>query len=379
MKLVSRAAWGARSRSTSTNITPGNGGVTIHYVGASHINDSHSACAGRVKGIQNHHIDGNGWADIAYSLLVCQHGYVFVGRGLNRRTAANGTNSGNQNWYAVCALIGGSQQPSADMVQGIKDAVSYLRRSGGAASGVNGHRDHLSTSCPGNPLYAMVRNGTFGSGGSGGGGTRSMFDIQRAVNGLGCTPPLDVDGADGPKTQAGVRWLQRLVGASADGAWGPETERLYIVYTEDEVPIHGRYEKKKPQTLDRGDWVSLEFTERHDGKTGGIYSVVGVESEEKPAGFYDISVGVVLEDVTPGAEVQIRATEYESDGDGGWQIARNRPLHSPVHVGGKAHFVYAWKSHKAKGRRVRFRIAQFGDGPATITSATSEVFFFPKK
>src|SRR5699024_9908450 len=81
---------------------------------------------------------------------------------------------------------------------------------------------------------------------------------------------------------------------------------------------------------------------------------------------------------SPWAEVQIRATEYEPDGSGGWQIARNRPLHSPVHVGGKAHFVYSWKSHKAKDRRVRFRVAQFGDGPATITSATSETFFWPK-
>ncbi|MEU0493477.1 N-acetylmuramoyl-L-alanine amidase [Nocardiopsis sp. NPDC006139] len=166
MKLVSRAAWGARSRSTSTNITPSKGGVTIHYVGASPINDSHSACAGRVRGIQNHHINGNGWADIAYSLLVCAHGYVFVGRGINRRTAANGTNSGNQNWYAVCALLGGSQQPTDEMVQGIRDAVAYLRKSGGAGSRINGHRDHLSTSCPGGPLYALVKSGAFGSGGS---------------------------------------------------------------------------------------------------------------------------------------------------------------------------------------------------------------------
>ncbi|WP_433701797.1 peptidoglycan recognition protein family protein [Nocardiopsis sp. CA-288880] len=166
MKLVSRAAWGARSRTTSTNITPSRGGTSIHYVGASAINDSHSACAGRVRGIQNHHINGNGWSDIAYSLLVCAHGYVFVGRGVNRRTAANGTNSGNQNWYAVCALLGGSQKPTPEMVQGIRDAVAYLRKSGGAGARVNGHRDHLATSCPGGPLYAMVRDGTFTSGGS---------------------------------------------------------------------------------------------------------------------------------------------------------------------------------------------------------------------
>lgn len=185
MKLITRAGWGARSRTTSTNITPSRGGVTIHYVGASSINDSHSQCAARVRGIQNHHINGNGWSDIAYSLLVCRHGYVYVGRGINRRTAANGTNAGNQNWYAVCALLGGSQKPTDEMVQGIKDAVAYLRKSGGAGPRVNGHRDHLATSCPGGPLYQMVRDGVFGSGGSaapspgsGGGTTTNSGDEE---------------------------------------------------------------------------------------------------------------------------------------------------------------------------------------------------------
>ena len=221
MKLVSRAAWGARSRSTSTNITPSRGGVTIHYVGASHINDSHASCAGRVRGIQNHHINGNGWADIAYSLLVCAHGYVYVGRGINRRTAANGTNAGNQNWYAVCALIGGSQKPTDEMVQGIKDAIAYLRRSGGAGSRINGHRDHLATSCPGNPLYQMVRSGVFGSGGSAttrpGGGGSSAYEAYNRTAKPGDRLLRKYSAGDD------VKVVQKAVGAKDDGYYGPNT------------------------------------------------------------------------------------------------------------------------------------------------------------
>ncbi|OXY93218.1 peptidoglycan-binding domain-containing protein [Streptomyces diastatochromogenes] len=56
-------------------------------------------------------------------------------------------------------------------------------------------------------------------------------DQQRAVNGLGCTPALVVDGPWGSKTDAGVRRLQGKVGAGADGLWGPATETAYKAYT----------------------------------------------------------------------------------------------------------------------------------------------------
>ena len=41
---------------------------------------------------------------------------------------------------------------------------------------------------------------------------RSIRQQQDAVNGLGHKPPLDADGEWGPKTEAGVKWLQKKVG-----------------------------------------------------------------------------------------------------------------------------------------------------------------------
>src|SRR5690606_25721991 len=119
---------------------------------------AHSKCAQRVRNIESYHVNHNGWAGIAYTALVCEHGYVFEGRGLGHRTAANGTNSGNQNWYAVCALIGDKDPLGADLLRGLRDAIEWCR-DGGAARRVNGHRDHLATSCPGDRLYAWVRAG----------------------------------------------------------------------------------------------------------------------------------------------------------------------------------------------------------------------------
>jgi hypothetical protein len=60
--------------------------------------------------------------------------------------------------------------------------------------------------------------------------TRTVAQQQQAVNGLGYRPPLVVDNQFGPKTRAGVMWLQTKVGAAPDGEWGPDTEAKYEAY-----------------------------------------------------------------------------------------------------------------------------------------------------
>lgn len=159
MKLIRRSAWRARYGRGPTTITPERGGVTVHYEGGGKLTGRpHSTCAARVRGIENYHVNHQGWQGIAYSYLACEHGYVFEGRGLGHRTAANGTNSGNQNWYAVCALIGDADPLSDGLLTALRDAIDYMRAHG-AGRRINGHRDHLSTSCPGARLYAWVKKG----------------------------------------------------------------------------------------------------------------------------------------------------------------------------------------------------------------------------
>src|SRR5687767_4703415 len=106
MNFVSRAQWGARPpRSTSRIGAPY--WVALHWEGPKMGWPwDHSQCAAKVRSIQKFHMDSRGWADIAYSALYCGHGYVFEGRGLGKRTAAQGTNSGNDHYYALCYLGG---------------------------------------------------------------------------------------------------------------------------------------------------------------------------------------------------------------------------------------------------------------------------------
>lgn len=155
MKLVTKAEWGA-SPKTATKATHPIGatlGVTFHWEGP-HMGDfPHSKCAFKVRVIERYHELTRGWADIAYNALVCPHGYVFEGRGPGVKSAANGTDLGNDTHYAVCYLGGVGDGFTDEGKQGMEDAREWLRDEGDAGKAVNGHRDHKSTQCPGDEIY----------------------------------------------------------------------------------------------------------------------------------------------------------------------------------------------------------------------------------
>lgn len=255
-----------------------------------------------------------GWADIGYSFMAAPTGHILEGRGLYRSQAAQP--GGNSTHYSVTLATGPSDRITPAQINAVRELRRWLMEPATSISGtVLGHRDFIATSCPGDQAYELVRNGTF------------------------TQPPSSP-------------------------------------FEEDDVPQHYRFEKRSTQTLQPRTWVTLRFDERHDGKSGELYSLLGVE--EKDGALYDISVGVTLEGLVSGTEVQIRATEYEPNGSGGWKVARNRPIDSPVHAVGNGHFTYSWKGNLGTGRRLRIRLAQFGQDEATVTRATSEVFAWPR-
>ncbi|WP_199553254.1 peptidoglycan-binding protein, partial [Streptomyces sp. N35] len=168
MQLISRAGWSARPpRNSHTKVTSTNG-VKVHYLGTRYSAADHGTCPGYMRKLQNEHMDANGWADFAYNYAVCEHGYVFEGRGLNAQNAANGNTTLNRRHYAVLAFVGssGHTTPTTAQVRGIKDAIAYLRAHG-AGQEIRGHRDGYATACPGGPLYAMVKSGALEPGTSG--------------------------------------------------------------------------------------------------------------------------------------------------------------------------------------------------------------------
>lgn len=136
-------------KSLSSNITPE--GVTAHYGGDSPWRSGvgaadHARCPSIVRSWHDYHLS-KGWSGLAYSAVVCPHGIIYQGRWIDRRTAANGTNAGNQRSYAVCYLAGDADEVTPEAKRAFHIAAALLR------SHLRWrHQDWKSTSCPGQPI-----------------------------------------------------------------------------------------------------------------------------------------------------------------------------------------------------------------------------------
>jgi hypothetical protein len=245
--FIDRATWGAKAPNGIGNPLGKPKGVAIHWEGPKMGSPQHSLCAHTVRSIQAFHQNGRGWSDIAYNLLVCQHGYVFEGRGVHKGSAANGTDQGNLDYHSICALVGEGDPTPQAMLDGIKEARALCLKAG-VGTKVVGHRDLNATACPGDALYTRVRSGYFATG-----VTRVVVKASRAITkartdltskitlrtgsegvavrrlqaGLNRTFPaysrLAVDGKFGPATDRVVREFQRRSRLGVDGVVGPVT------------------------------------------------------------------------------------------------------------------------------------------------------------
>jgi hypothetical protein len=233
MKLVSRAAWSARAYRKPNGATEYAGprrGVKIHYLGTFYADRPHPQCPAYVRQIQSSHMDDKGWSDIGYSFVVCTHGAVYEGRGLDRRNSANGNTALNEENYAVCALLGSSglTKPPAAQLHGLRDAIEYCRREGPAGTWLGGHKDGYSTDCPGGPLYTWVRGGALRPGVQ-----RTVVDLSRLVAAAQTDPskrgtPVSYPGT---KTVEDALVAEGLLARSlADGHFGTGTRAAYALW-----------------------------------------------------------------------------------------------------------------------------------------------------
>lgn len=158
--MIWRKTWGARKPKAITTLRPEDvKHLVVHYSASdSDEQADHKNCAARVRGIQNYHMDGQGWNDIAYNWVVCKHGYIFRGRGWGVRSAATGPANGFT--VAVC-FLGDDTPGKADVTPAAKAAIkevwSFVKRKGVNVVSAKGHRDFMSTTCPGNELYAFLK------------------------------------------------------------------------------------------------------------------------------------------------------------------------------------------------------------------------------
>lgn len=141
-------------------------GLVAHYHGESHLdlrNRPHEDCWSTWREVRSWHTSGNGWLDIGYSYGVCPHAYTFVGRGFQRRQAAQP--GGNTTWTSVYLFVGGSEPPTDVQLDQLAALRSNLRGRG-IQDGTSIHSRFSSTSCPGPTLTAKHNDGSLWAGDS---------------------------------------------------------------------------------------------------------------------------------------------------------------------------------------------------------------------
>nr|AEW43446.1 peptidoglycan recognition protein [Solen grandis] len=155
--IVSRREWNARDATATNQLSTPVSRVFIHHTTGSTCS-SKSSCSASVRGIQNYHMDSNGWNDIGYSFLVGNDGRVYEGRGWD----VSGAHTQNYNSvsYGV-AFIGdfSSSLPSASARTAAQNLISCGVQSGKISSSytLSGHRDVGTTACPGTSLYNEIQ------------------------------------------------------------------------------------------------------------------------------------------------------------------------------------------------------------------------------
>jgi hypothetical protein len=136
----------------------------------------------------------------------------------------------------------GLTKPTDAQLNGLRDAIEWLRKDGGAGTEIKGHKDGYPTQCPGPALYAWVKKGAPRPAASGGGTpapskpaklpTVSLAKLVKAAK-------ADPKAAQGHQTYAaGVRLVEKALrefgslGATyaTDGSFGTVTVTAYAAW-----------------------------------------------------------------------------------------------------------------------------------------------------
>ena len=172
--IITRSAWGASSGTTCSAPTTGDRtrGVVVHHTAGTN-SYTKSESASIVRATQAYHVKSRKWCDLGYNFLVDKYGQIFEGRrgGLDR--AVRAAHSGNDPVNTF--TMGVSMMGNYDVVkptEALKDSMvkllgwrmgtNFLPAKGKYSLGgkslnmIAGHRDVLSTACPGRYGYAWL-------------------------------------------------------------------------------------------------------------------------------------------------------------------------------------------------------------------------------
>ncbi|MDT0305053.1 N-acetylmuramoyl-L-alanine amidase [Streptomonospora wellingtoniae] len=229
VRIISRSEWGARApRDRSYVSWSQRTEVVVHH--------SAGPTTQTVRSIQDFHLDGRGWSDIGYNLLVDDDGAAYEGRGW---TVAGAHAVGhNTSGIGICYIGQNSPTPAAKAT--IRALYDEASERAGRALPKRTHGDVNSTSCPGSNLQSWVDDGMPGGVGV----------IEEAMNMI-----INLRKGDGSETgkREHVKFLQIVLKEQGqdvgeygvDGEYGGDVESAVL---------GARQAEGSEQ--DFGDWVS---------------------------------------------------------------------------------------------------------------------------
>jgi hypothetical protein len=138
-------------------------GVAVHYTASQ--SDEFGNPKDVWKGIQHYHMSPGGhdptmpWCDIAYNFGF-RDNLVLEGRGWNHRSAAQGTNYGNDHYIAI-VYLGTDKEGRRDVspleIKTLTEFVLLAEKTLGKKLKVKPHNFFHSTGCPGDELEAVIQ------------------------------------------------------------------------------------------------------------------------------------------------------------------------------------------------------------------------------
>lgn len=156
LRLICPSSWGARRKSgpyTRHTITR----VTVHHSGIGFHHNRNAPA--RFRSHQANH-QARGWPHIAYHFMIDRRGHIYRGRPewAKGDTATNYNPRGHL--LVMCEGNFEKQKPTNAQTGALVDVLAWAVTKYDLPLGrISGHRDHASTSCPGDHLYRKLKDG----------------------------------------------------------------------------------------------------------------------------------------------------------------------------------------------------------------------------
>ena len=167
LTVVSRGSWGALAPRIGEMTPHTIDRLTIHHAGT----QTGVTGQGQIRGWQDWHMNGQGWPDLAYHIVVGVDGRIYEGRDPAFRgdTATPYDTTG----HLLIVMEGNFEveQPTAAQLTSLKAVLAWAsERYDVAPATISGHGDHAATLCPGRHLEALIHSGQLAA------------DVQRLID-----------------------------------------------------------------------------------------------------------------------------------------------------------------------------------------------------